>query len=122
MTSADARPSESTRARAHVQGCRADYFKSWSAQGASDTGQPGSPWIARRRDRRLIRTFAFIRWPGRSAEHRPTPCSIMDFPPTFAAILGTKADTISLNRQQLISPKVTSASFVKLTAGGSGFE
>jgi hypothetical protein len=46
----------------------------------------------------------------------------MDFPPTFAAILGTKADTISLNRQQLISPKVTSASFVKLTAGGSGFE
>ena len=38
-----------------------------------------------------IRTFAFIRWPGQVSSY--AMFSIMDFLPTFAAILGTKLPT-----------------------------
>ena len=42
-----------------------------------------------------IRTFAFIRWPGHVAPNTTSRAmfSIMDFMPTFAAILGTKLPT-----------------------------
>ena len=73
-----------------------DYFKNWSALGAPDMGSPG-PFRGSLGDATegSIRTFAFIRWPGQVKPNTSSYAmfSIMDFLPTFAAILGTKLPT-----------------------------
>ena len=73
-----------------------DYFKNWSALGAPDMGSPG-PFRGTLGEATegSIRTFAFIRWPGQVKPNTSSYAmfSIMDFLPTFAAILGTKLPT-----------------------------
>jgi arylsulfatase len=72
-----------------------DYFKNWSALGAPDMGSPG-PFRGSLGDATegSIRTFAFIRWPGQVKPNTSSyAMTIMDFLPTFAAILGTKLPT-----------------------------
>ena len=73
-----------------------DYFKNWSALGAPDMGSPG-PFRGSLGEATegSIRTFAFIRWPGQVKPNTSSYAmfSIMDFLPTFAAILGTKLPT-----------------------------
>jgi len=72
------------------------YFKDWSALGAPDMGSSG-PFRGSLGEATegSIRTFAFIRWPGHIAPNTSSYAmfSIMDFLPTFAAILGTKLPT-----------------------------
>ena len=73
-----------------------DYFKNWSALGAPDMGSPG-PFRGSLGEATegSIRTFVFIRWPGQVKPNTTSYAmfSIMDFLPTFAAILGTKLPT-----------------------------
>ena len=70
--------------------------KDWGALGAPDMGSPG-PFRGALGEATegSIRTFAFIRWPGHIAPNTTSYAmfSIMDFLPTFAAILGTKLPT-----------------------------
>jgi arylsulfatase A-like enzyme len=64
--------------------------------GSPDTGSPG-PFRGELGEATegAIRTFCFIRWPGHIAPNTTSYAmfSIMDFLPTFAAILGTKLPT-----------------------------
>ncbi|WP_218918100.1 arylsulfatase [Falsihalocynthiibacter arcticus] len=66
-------------------------FSNWSALGAPDMGSSG-PFRGRlgAGTEGSIRTFAFIRWPGHVKPNTDSYAmfSIMDFLPTFAAILG----------------------------------
>lgn len=72
-----------------------EYFMTWDASGlgAPDMGSPG-PFRGALGEATegSIRTFAFIRWPGRVQPNTTSYAmfSIMDFLPTFAAILGTR--------------------------------
>jgi arylsulfatase len=69
------------------------YFKDWDALGAPDMGSPG-PFRGSLGEATegSIRTCAFLRWPGHVQPGTTTYAmfSIMDFLPTFAAILGAK--------------------------------
>ena len=80
-----------------------DYFKNWSALGAPDMGSPG-PFRGALGEATegSIRTFAFIRWPGQVKPNTSSYAmfSIMDFLPTFAAILGTKLPTDRADRRR----------------------
>ncbi len=73
-----------------------DYFKNWSALALLDMGSSG-PFRGSLGEATegSIRTFAFIRWPGRVMPNTTSYAmfSIMDFLPTFAAILGVKLPT-----------------------------
>jgi arylsulfatase len=74
------------------------YFMTWDASGlgAPDMGSPG-PFRGALGEATegSIRTFAFIRWPGQVKPNTTSYAmfSIMDFLPTFAAIVGTKLPT-----------------------------
>ena len=74
------------------------YFMTWDASGLGmpDMGSPG-PFRGSLGEATegSIRTFAFIRWPGHVKPDTTSYAmfSIMDFLPTFAAIIGTKLPT-----------------------------
>ena len=74
----------------------AGFLSEFGNLGSPDMGSPG-PFRGELGEATegAIRTFCFIRWPGHVAPNTTSYAmfSIMDFLPTFAAILGTKLPT-----------------------------